>query len=133
MATAVVYTCATHAFAGYMFHASPTHALGVCSNSTPLREGTEGKVKAVPLMQWLKAQGAVIDGVSLETSPIGADAGLGVVATKRLEIGHQALNVPLRAQLRVDSEGLHPVSMELAEQAAGTCQHSEQSAHYKEL
>lgn len=66
-------------------------------------------------MAWLAANGAVLDGVELAASPL---QGLGVMATRGLEVGHAAVLVPRRAQLRADSGELHATSHRLAADAA---------------
>lgn len=84
-------------------------------------------VVADEMMAWLTRHGAALDGVSLETG--GTAQGLGIMATRDLRIGHQALLVPRCAQLHADAEGLHAVSRELGRQAANVLsKHSEEGA-----
>ena len=70
---------------------------------------------AEALMMWLDENGAVLDGISIEASPMH---GLGAIATRSLEVGHVALLVPRHAQLLADSEALHTISGQLAERVA---------------
>ena len=72
--------------------------------------GRQDAEAAHDLMEWLRGRGANLDGVTLRKSPLGARAGLGVVATEPLESGHQALYIPRRAQLHADSQELHIAS-----------------------
>ena len=76
---------------------------------------TGAAASARELMAWLAANGAVLDGVELAASPL---QGLGVMATRGLEVGHAAVLVPRRAQLRADSDELHATSHRLAADAA---------------
>ena len=71
--------------------------------------------RAEALMLWLDENGAMLDGMSIEASPLH---GLGAIATRSLEVGHAALLVPRHAQLLADSDALHTISGQLAERAA---------------
>ena len=89
------------------------HAVPAAAASSAAMAGQQARVEAQ--MAWLAAHGVVLDGVTLEVSPL---QGLGVVATRDLGVGDAAILVPRAAQLFAESEALHPTSRCLAEKAA---------------
>ena len=90
--------------------AIPQRRLAIGSLEVRRPVGRQDAEAAHDLMEWLRGRGANLDGVTLRKSPLGARAGLGVVATEQLESGHQALYIPRRAQLHADSQELHIAS-----------------------
>ena len=94
-------------------HAVPAAAASSAASSSAAAAGQQARVEAQ--MAWLAAHGVVLDGVTLEVSPL---QGLGVVATRDLGVGDAAILVPRAAQLFAESEALHPTSRCLAEKAA---------------
>ena len=82
--------CALHTRRERQVRAAAAVGAGACGGCC-----CSALASAETLMMWLDENGAVLDGISIEASPMH---GLGAIATRSLEVGHAALLVPAYAK-----------------------------------